>query len=102
MAFLDRNKELEREKALRRAAEKRELDTTLEETFVDPYAGSNPSVNEELKERLSTKAKLNRLLGTVCTVMKLKNYFFVYVIVNILYVTPKQKIFETNHSLVFG
>ncbi|PIK59994.1 putative mirror-image polydactyly protein 1 protein isoform X2 [Apostichopus japonicus] len=63
MAFLDRNKELEREKALRRAAEKRELDTTLEETFVDPYAGSNPSVNEELKERLSTKAKLNRLLG---------------------------------------
>lgn len=99
MAFLDRNKELEREKALRRAAEKRELDTTLEETFVDPYAGSNPSVNEELKERLSTKAKLNRLLGTV---MKLKNYFFVYVIVNILYVTPKQKMFDTNHSLVFG
>ncbi len=57
-----RNQVIRRERALRKAAERRELDKSTEATFVDIYAGSSPSVNEELKDWLSPSKQRDRVL----------------------------------------
>ncbi|XP_071504986.1 uncharacterized protein [Diadema antillarum] len=58
-----KDREIRRERAMRKAAEKQEQDKTSEGSYVDPYAGSTPSVNEELKQWLSPAAQRKRLLG---------------------------------------
>ena len=59
---LHRNQVIRRERALRRAAERSELDKSTDGSFVDIYAGSSPSVNEELKDWLSPSKQRDRLL----------------------------------------
>ncbi|XP_033636481.1 mirror-image polydactyly gene 1 protein-like [Asterias rubens] len=61
-ALSEKNQVIRRERALRRAAERRELDKSTDGSFVDIYAGSSPSVNEELKDWLSPSKQRDRLL----------------------------------------
>ncbi|XP_063957799.1 serine/arginine repetitive matrix protein 1-like isoform X1 [Lytechinus pictus] len=58
-----KDQEVKREHAMRKAAERRDQDKTSEGTYIDPYAGSSPSVNEELKQWLSPGAQRKRLMG---------------------------------------
>ncbi|XP_077991697.1 uncharacterized protein LOC144445925 [Glandiceps talaboti] len=55
----ERDRKVRREVALRRAAEKRQLDTSGK--FVDMYAGSDPSVMEELKHRLAPATRRHKM-----------------------------------------
>ncbi|XP_038072294.1 mirror-image polydactyly gene 1 protein-like [Patiria miniata] len=61
-ALSEKNQVIRRERSLRKAAERRELDRSTEDTFVDMYAGSSPSVNEELKDWLSPAKQRDRIL----------------------------------------
>ncbi|XP_022087630.1 mirror-image polydactyly gene 1 protein-like [Acanthaster planci] len=61
-ALAEKNQVIRRERALRKAAERRELDKSTEASFIDMYAGSNPSVNEELKDWLSPAKQRDRIL----------------------------------------
>eukprot|EP00057_Strongylocentrotus_purpuratus_P021144 XP_011675618.1 PREDICTED: uncharacterized protein LOC578530 [Strongylocentrotus purpuratus] len=48
---------------MRKAAERGDQDKSTEGTYIDPYAGSSPSVKEELKQWLSPAAQRKRLMG---------------------------------------
>lgn len=56
---------MKRERAMRKAAERGDQDKSTEGTYIDPYAGSSPSVNDELKQWLSPAAQRKRLMGRI-------------------------------------
>lgn len=60
---------MKRERAMRKAAERGDQDKSTEGTYIDPYAGSSPSVKEELKQWLSPAAQRKRLMGRIPTQM---------------------------------
>ncbi|XP_072032295.1 uncharacterized protein [Amphiura filiformis] len=63
-----KDKVIKRERAMRRAAERRELTpggNDAEDTLVDMYAGSTPSVQEELRNRLDPATQRANLLRGV-------------------------------------
>ncbi len=62
--MLNRDRVIKRERAMRRAAERRELTPggNDADTYMDMYAGSTPSVQEELRERLDPATQRANLL----------------------------------------